>query len=130
MSNLKPPPVYKIIMTQFVATVVIAAILLFFTNSIVAYSVLVGGLVSAISNCYFAVQAFRYNGARNADKVVKSFMKGEIGKIVITIVLFALTFTLITNINEIALIMGFIAIHFIGIMMSGLINQGPVRTNT
>jgi len=117
-------------MTQFVATVVIAAILLVLTNSMVAYSVLIGGLVSAISNCYFAVQAFRYNGARNANKVVKSFMKGELGKIVITIVLFALTFTLITNIIEIALIMGFITIHFIGIMMSGLINQSPTRTNT
>jgi ATP synthase protein I len=87
-------------------------------------------LVSAIPNCYFALQAFRYNGARNADKIVKGFMKGEMGKIVITIMLFALTFALITNINEIALIIGFIAIQFIGIMMSGLINQSPTRTNT
>ena len=117
-------------MTQLVATVVIAAILLVISNSIAAYSVLVGGLVSAISNCYFAVQAFRYNGARSADKVVKSFMKGEIGKIVITIVLFALTFALITNINEVALIAGFITIQFIGIMMSGLINQSPTGTKT
>lgn len=129
MSNLKPPPVHKIIITQVVATIAIAAIFLVFSNTIAAYSVLVGGLVSVIPNCYFAIQAFRYNGARNAEKIVKSFMKGEIGKIVITIVLFALTFTLITNLNEVALIAGFIAIQFIGIMMSGLINQSPTGTN-
>ena len=130
MSNLKPPPVYKIIMTQVIATVVIAAVFLVFSNTIAAYSILVGGMVSAIPNCYFAMQAFKYNGARNADKVVKSFMKGEIGKIIITIILFALTFTFITNLNEVALIAGFIVIQFIGIMMSGLITHSPAGTRT
>ena len=90
-----------------------------------AYSVLMGGLISALSNSYFALHAFKYGGARNAERVVKSFIKGELGKIVITIVLFALSFTLITNLNELALILGFIATHFVGVMMSGLISYSP-----
>jgi len=115
---------------QLVATVLIAAIFLFFSNEVAAYSILIGGLISAISNYFFAVQAFRYRGARNAQKVVKSFMKGEAVKIVITLLLFALTFTLISAINEAAVIGGFFAAQFVGIMASGMINYSPAGNNS
>lgn len=107
-----------------------ALISLLFSGSIMAYSVLLGGLISALPNSYFAFHAFRYSGARNADKVVKSFIRGELGKIVITLVLFALSFTLITSLNELALILGFIATHFVGVMVSGLISYSPSGNKT
>ena len=125
MNNLRPPPVYKVIVAQLIATAFITAISLLFSGNVTAYSALLGGLISALPNSYFALQAFKYQGARNADKVVKSFIKGELGKIVITIVLFALSFTLITNLSELALILGFIITHFVGVMMSGLISYSP-----
>jgi len=125
MSNLKPPPIHKVIVAQLVATAFIAAISLLVSGTIMAYSVLLGGLISALPNSYFATHAFRYSGARSADKVVKSFIRGELGKLGITLVLFALCFSLITNLNELALILGFIAIQFFGVMMSGLINYSP-----
>ena len=125
MNNLRPPPVYKVIVAQLIATAFITAISLLFLGSVTAYSALLGGLISALPNSYFALQAFKYQGARNADKVVKSFIKGELGKIAITIVLFALSFTLITNLSELALILGFITTHFVGVMMSGLISYSP-----
>ena len=130
MSNLKPPPFHRVIVVQLVATVLLAAIFLIFSNVVAAYSILIGGLISAIPNYFFAVQAFRYRGARNADKVVKSFMKGEMGKIAITLLLFALTFTLLTAINEAALIGGFFVAQFVGIMMSGMINYSPAGNNS
>jgi ATP synthase protein I len=95
-----------------------------------AYSALIGGLISAISNSYFALHAFKFSGARNANQVVKSFIRGEFGKIVITVVLFALSFTLITSLNELALILGFIVTHFTGVMMSGLISYSPNSNKT
>ncbi len=95
-----------------------------------AYSVFLGGLISALPNSYFASQAFRYQGARAADKVVKSFLRGELGKLGITLVLFALCFSLISNLNELALILGFIATQFIGVMVSGLINYSPSNNKT
>ena len=125
MNNLRPPPVYKVIVAQLIATAFITAISLLFSGSVTAYSALLGGLISALPNSYFVLQAFKYQGARNADKVVKSFIKGELGKIAITIVLFALSFTLITKLSELALILGFIATHFVGVMMSGLISYSP-----
>jgi|TARA_B100000809_G_scaffold255072_1_gene293124 ATP synthase protein I len=130
VTNLKAPPVYKVIVAQLVATSFIALIFLFLSGSVVAYSVLLGGLISVFSNSYFAMQAFKYRGARNADKVVRSFIRGELGKIGITLVLFALSFTLITNLNELALILGFIATHFVGVMMSGLISYSPTGNKT
>lgn len=129
MSNLKPPPVYKVILAQLAATVLIAAISLLISGSIVAFSVLLGGLISALPNTYFVMHAFRYRGARAADKVVKSFLKGELGKMLITLVLFALSFSLITNLSELALILGFIATHFVGVTMSGFMRFTPANNN-
>jgi ATP synthase protein I len=126
MSNLKPPPVYKILVAQLVATILIAAILLFLLNLIAAYSMALGGLISVVANSYFTLLAFRYRGARNADKVIRSFRQGELGKIVITLLLFALAFTLIETINEAALIAGFLVAQFVGIIMSGMIDYSPV----
>ena len=130
MTNLRPPPVYKVIVAQLIATAFIATISLLFAGGVTAYSALLGGMISALPNSYFALQAFKFQGARNADKVVKSFIKGELGKIAITIVLFALSFTLITNLSELALILGFIATHFVGVMMSGLISYSPTSNKT
>ena len=130
MTNLRPPPVYKAIVVQLIATAFIATISLLFAGNVTAYSALLGGLISALPNSYFALQAFKFQGARNADKVVKSFIKGELGKIAITIVRFALSFTLITNLSELALILGFITTHFVGVMMSGFISYSPTSDKT
>ena len=118
------------IVAQFAVTAFIAAVSLLLSGSVMAYSALLGGLISTLPNSYFTLQAFRYRGASNADKVVKSFIKGELGKIVITLVLFALSFTLITDLNELALILGFILTHFVGVMMSGLIDYSPSSDKT
>lgn len=107
-----------------------AAISLLFSGTVMAFSVLLGGLISALPNSYFALHAFRFQGARNAKKVVGGFIRGEFGKIVMTIVLFALSFALITNINELALILGFIATYFVGITMSGFISYSPSSNKT
>ena len=130
MTNLRPPPVYKVIVAQLAATVFIAAVSLLFLGNVIAYSVLLGGLISDLQNSYFALQAFKYQGDRSADKGVKSFIRGQLGKIGITIVLFALSFTLITNLSELALILGFITAHFVGVMMSGLISYSPTNNKT
>lgn len=130
VTNIKTPPVYKVIVAQLLAAAFIAAVFLLLSGTITAYSVLLGGLISALPNSYFAQQAFKFQGARNADKVVKSFVRGELGKLGITIVLFALSFTLITNLSELALILGFIATHFVGVMMSGAISYSPSSNKT
>ncbi len=105
-------------MAQFIGPALLAVTFLWTAGVAVAGSVLAGGLISALSNSYFAVQAFRYRGAENADKVVGSFLKGEFGKIVIAILLFALSFNFLENLNVAALFSGFVFAHLIGIAVT------------
>ena len=130
MTNLRPPSVYKVIVSQLSWTALFSLVCLMIFEVAVGYSALLGGLISAVPNSYFALQAFKFQGAQNADKLVKSFIRGELGKIVFTGVLFALSFTLVTGLNEFALIAGFIVTHFVGVVMSGFINYRPTGKNT
>ena len=130
MSNLKTPPVYKVIIAQLTVTVFVAVIFLLISDVVLSYSLLVGGLISAVPNSYFALHAYRYQGARNAQKVVKGFIRGELGKIIMTVMMFAVSFALITSLNELASILGFTLIHFVGVVMSGFINYGPTNNET
>ena len=77
VSNLKAPPVYKVILAQLAITGFISVISLLFSGTTMALSVLLGGLISALPNSYFALHAFKYSGARNADKIVRGFIRGE-----------------------------------------------------
>ncbi|AHA25221.1 ATP synthase I chain family protein [Pseudomonas aeruginosa] len=49
-------------------------------------------MIAWLPNCYFAYKAFRFSGARAAREIVRSFYAGEAGKLILTAVLFALTF--------------------------------------
>ncbi|WP_371187451.1 ATP synthase subunit I [Thalassotalea maritima] len=57
-----------------------------------AVSALVGGAVSIVPNFIFALKAFRYAGARQAKQVVDSFYSGVKLKMMVTAILFALSF--------------------------------------
>ena len=118
---------YKVILAQLIAPALLAATFLWTTDAAIARSVFAGGLISALSNSYFAVQAFRYQGADNADKVVRSFLKGEIGKIVIAVLLFALSFNFLEGLNVVALFSGFLFAHLIGISVAGWMIRDPAR---
>ncbi|MXX06218.1 MAG: F0F1 ATP synthase subunit I [Gammaproteobacteria bacterium] len=120
---------YKVILAQLIGPALLAVTFLWTTDAAVARSVLAGGLISALSNGYFAVQAFRYQGAENADKVVRSFLKGEIGKIVIAILLFALSFNFLEDLNVVALFSGFLVAHLIGIWVTGWMTRGPTSNS-
>lgn len=48
-----------------------------------------GAGIAIAGSLYFALQAFRHAGARDALQIVRSFYKGEVGKLLITVLLFA-----------------------------------------
>ena len=106
-ARITKPPFLKIYASQTIVLVVIAAGLLF-VNSTMAYSVLLGGLISIVPNTYFAILAFRYSGARAANNVAKSLYFGEVGKFVLTATLFACVFVLVRPLAAAALFAAFI----------------------
>ena len=60
-----------------------------------ALSLLAGGLTAFIPNAYFAKHAFKYAGASAAAAVTASFYRGEAGKFLMTVVMFACIFVML-----------------------------------
>jgi len=114
--NLKAPPIYKAIVTQFVVTIIATLSAFALMDGVTGYSVFLGGMVSTLSNAYFALKAFRYRGARQMPQVLKSFYAGESGKLIITAVMFALVFAGIKPLNELAVIISYILILITGLI--------------
>ena len=54
------------------------------TDKLMAVSALMGGLIQILPQAWFSRQAFKYAGASNVDKVVRSMYRGELGKVVMT----------------------------------------------
>jgi ATP synthase protein I len=125
VTNLRPPPVHKVIVAQISATTFIAVVSLIPINASTAFSVLLGGAASSGSNAFFAAQAFKYGGARNAQRIVKGFLAGEIGKFCITVVMFALCFSLLPSVVEGAMILAFLVVHVVGVAAAVRIDYTP-----
>lgn len=73
-------------------TIVTAIITYFCWGFHYAISAIAGGLIAIIPNIVFAYKAFKYAGARSAQKVVDSFYGGVKLKMLITAILFSLVF--------------------------------------
>ena len=127
VANLKAPPVYKVIVIQFLVSVIAATGAFALLGLVTAYSVFLGGLISTIPNGYFARKAFRYRGARYTPQIVKSFYAGETGKLVMTAVMFALVFAMIRPLNELAVIVSFIITVIAGLIATAWVNSGSAN---
>lgn len=84
--------VFPVLFAQFVVLLLASLGVWQWQGVVSGYSALCGGLIAWLPNLYFAYKAFRYTGARAAQAIVKSFYAGEAGKLILTAVLFALTF--------------------------------------
>ncbi|MGC8113484.1 F0F1 ATP synthase subunit I [Metapseudomonas otitidis] len=85
-------PVFPVLLVQGVVLLIATVVLWQWRGAVAGYSGLCGGLIAWLPNLYFAHKAFRYSGARAAQAIVRSFYAGEMGKLILTAVLFALTF--------------------------------------
>jgi len=85
-------PVFPVLLAQLAVILLAAAALFGWRGTVSGYSGLCGGLIAWLPNLYFAHKAFRFSGARAAQAIVRSFYAGEMGKMILTAVLFALTF--------------------------------------
>lgn len=121
---------YKVIVAQIATSVIIATIFLIFLDFVTFYSGLLGGLISAIANSFFTLQAFKFSGASNAKMIVRSFMAGEVGKFIIVVGLFALSFAFIESLNAFAMIIAFVVVQLAGVIASARMNYSPSMKKT
>jgi ATP synthase protein I len=95
-------PVFPVLLTQFVVLLIAAVVLWQWRGTVSGYSGALGGLIAWLPNMYFAHKAFRFTGARAAQAIVRSFYAGEAGKLILTAVLFALTFAGVKPLDALA----------------------------
>lgn len=108
MTTISTPPLYKVALYQTLILFVIGGFLVR-ENTVLALSVMVGGLIQIGPQAWFARQAFKYTGARQVNQIVRSMYWGESGKIVLTAALFVTCFVLWDQLNFLAVFCAFIA---------------------
>ena len=73
-----------------------------------AGSAVVGATVAIIPQSFFGYWVFRKHGARNAQKIARSFYIGEVLKLGITALLFAIVWTIIPDLEASAVVTSFV----------------------
>ena len=104
-------PMFSVIILQSVATVLIGLLFWLLQGWQAAYSAWFGGLTALIPNVYFTYKAFQYFGARSIGVIVQSFWAGEMGKLILTAVLFAVLFLGVKPLNVLAVFVGYILVQ-------------------
>jgi ATP synthase protein I len=95
-------PVFPVLLAQLGFGLAASLVIWLAAGRVAGYSALIGWGIAWLPNVYFAHKAFRYGGARAAQAIVKSFYAGEAGKLILTAVLFALTFAGVKPLESLA----------------------------
>jgi len=74
----------------------------------IAWLAFLGMAIFIVPNAYFTYYAFRYRGSELTPWIRQSFMFGEMGKLSLVAVGFALAFVFVDTLNVAALFAGFI----------------------
>ncbi len=86
--------------SQALVSTLIPVLVLFAVSKEAALAALAWGWTAVLANLYFAIQAFRFSGARASQEMVQAFYRGEAGKFVIVMLLFIAAFRLLPGVRE------------------------------
>lgn len=109
------------------AAVVIISALFLLKGTVEAYSALLGGLICWVPSAYFAIRAFRHQGARAAKEIVSTFYKAEAVKIALTGFLFFGAFYFVQPLSPLSLFMAFIGTQAVSWFSGLLLTHNPQR---
>jgi len=123
----------KIIILQFVMSGLAGLLGLFFSQSM-AVSVFTGAIIASIANSYFAWKVFykAKSAANDAQpaQILTTYYGAEVGKIILTVMLFVTAFNAIKQLNVIALMCAYLFITMIPMLVSFFINTDEDDANT
>ena len=123
MSNTSNKQIYQIILIQFGTTIAISVALLVFADAVYFRSALAGGLISTLANAYFAWKSFAKEQESKPEQILASFYAAEVGKIILTVMMFAGAIALIKPLSIITLMGVYMFNHFIPMLVSFSIND-------
>jgi ATP synthase protein I len=86
-------------------------------NSLKAKSCFWGGMVAIIPQAVFAFFCFRFSGAQQSRRIWRSFVRGEAFKLLLTVLLFALTYKFVL-IDALWFFLAFIMMQILGFLLN------------
>ena len=104
-------PMFSVILLQAAMTVLIGLLFWLIQGWVAAYSAWLGGVTALLPNLYFTYKAFQYFGARSIGAIVQSFWAGQMGKLILTAMLFAVLFLGVKPLNAFAVFIGYILVQ-------------------
>lgn len=104
-------PMFSVILLQAAMTVLIGLLFWLIQGWVAAYSAWLGGVTALLPNLYFTYKAFQYFGARSIGAIVQSFWAGQMGKLILTAMLFAVLFLGVKPLNVFAVFIGYILVQ-------------------
>ncbi|WP_438951073.1 ATP synthase subunit I [Porticoccus sp.] len=105
-ATIESPPVARIALVQLMVLLV-SVLALLPLDSVLCWSLLIGGVIQIGPHAYFTRQTFRYMGARQTPKIIRAIYRGEAGKLLLTVVLFGLTFSYMSPVSIPAIFLGY-----------------------
>lgn len=120
MSWIKNRPLYIVLRMQLLATIAVAVVVWFLLGMQGAISASLGGVVSVVSSAAFAVIVSRHKGY-TAGEAIRTALRAESIKIVLTVSLLWLVFKFYENVNALAFIGAFILtvlVHSVALLVA------------
>lgn len=99
--------VFRFLLLQLLLTLFVSLGIFYSAGCLYGYSFILGALTSILPSMFMAWRIFGYKGVRPAKEVVRSFYRGEAGKLAMTVVLLSLVFLLIKPLAAGAFFAGF-----------------------
>ncbi|HEX6997001.1 MAG TPA: ATP synthase subunit I [Gammaproteobacteria bacterium] len=101
------------LLAQAGVTVGLALLLKLGLGDVVALSALIGGLIAVIPNGFLAARLLAPRAATSAQALMRAAWLGEVGKLLLTALLFGAAFALIRPISPAAVLGGYIAAQLV-----------------
>ena len=116
----------RVLMWQLLVGLGLAAVLWTLFGNVAGYSALLGSLVCVLPNAFLGLRLILPR--RDPRALKQAAWVGEMGKLALTVLLFALVFTSVKPLNVAALFAGFIASQLA--VLSGFLMRGDTDTTT
>ena len=101
------------LLVQACASLVVAAVCWAWIGSVEATSALLGGAAAVIPNGFLAARLLQPSRDESAGAMMRSAWFGEIGKVLLTALLFGVIFGFVRPISPLAVFAGFIAAQLV-----------------
>ena len=118
----------KIVFIQFTASLM-ASLLIWLIDAALVISVITGAMIASLTNAYFAWKVFSKQKEAKSNEILITYYGAEVGKIILTVMLFVAAFNVIKPLNIAALMCAYLFITLIPVFASFFFNDDDVDAN-